>query len=678
MPRRSLLALALTALAVATAPPAPAQPKAPPASPTAAPPQAPTLNPLPPLAARPGAAVELTLTGTNLAGPVALGTSFPAQATFPTDAGNGTDNARLRVRLAVPADAPVGLHTLRLATKDGVSNLRPFCVDDLPQVVPAGSHRTPATAQPLPVPCAAVGQAAPEASDFYRITAKAGQRLTFEVLGRRIGSPIDPILILHDARTGRELPGGLVDDTPGLQTDARLTHTFAQAGDYLIEVRDSTYRGGGEFHYRLRVGDFPCAVTPFPLAVPRGRSASVGFAGPNVAGAGPVAVTAPADPTVEAVTVAPRFGNGPAGWPVTLLFSDHEELTEQEPNNEPAKANRLPVPGGVSGRFQEKGDVDYFVFAAKKGQRYVIAAQTQELLSPAEAYLVLRDAKGAELGKSDPKLPAARIDFAAPADGDYTVSVEHLNYQFGPSEVYRLTVTPAAPAFDVALALDRVGVPPGGAGVLAVAAVTRRGYDGPIELSVAGPKGLSGSVVIPAGPVAPPAAGAAVAFLPVECASDVSPGAYELRVVARPVGGGAATVAGTNGTLSAALNGLPVLPRDLLGRVGVGVIESPPFTLTSKLLTAEAERGKPATVSVKAVRRPGFAEEIALSAAPLPANVAVALKNIPKGADEVQVTLTAAPNAAAPAFPLLLSGSAKVQGRDYVIHAAPVPVTLKK
>src|SRR2546430_895888 len=82
-----------------------------------------------------------------------------------------------------------------------------------------------------------------------------------------------------------------------------------------------------------------------------------------------------------------------SGWPVSLLLSDVDEVMEQEPNNDLAHANRVPVPCGISGRFQEKSDIDCFVFAAKKGQRYLIDAQTQELLSPADVYMVLKDAK---------------------------------------------------------------------------------------------------------------------------------------------------------------------------------------------------------------------------------------------------------------------------------------------
>src|SRR5205814_2318736 len=133
------------------------------------------------------------------------------------------------------------------------------------------------------------------------------------------------------------------NDAPGLQTDARLTYTFKSAGEVLVAVRDVSYRGGGDFHYRLRVGDFPCATTPLPLALRRGSQAQVRFAGPNVEGVAPVEVLAPADSTAESVQVAPRGPTGLYGWPVVLHLSDLEEQLEKEPNNDPKQANRLSV-----------------------------------------------------------------------------------------------------------------------------------------------------------------------------------------------------------------------------------------------------------------------------------------------------------------------------------------------
>src|SRR5262249_53536478 len=159
-------------------------------------------------------------------------------------------------------------------------------------------------------------------------------------------------------KTGREVAHS--NDAPGLQTDPRLTHTFKAAGDYLIEVKDVMNRGGPDFWYRLRIGDFPCATAPLPLAAKRGSKVAGQFTGPTVEGVAPVEVEVPADPNVDTVWVAPKGASGLYGSPVALLVSDLDETVEAEPNDTPDKANRVPVPGAVSGRFQKGNDLDHF------------------------------------------------------------------------------------------------------------------------------------------------------------------------------------------------------------------------------------------------------------------------------------------------------------------------------
>src|SRR5215475_5138271 len=95
-------------------------------------PKAPVLNPVAPLGVQRGTGIDLTLTGSNLASPSGLWLSFPATVTIPTDKNNGKEAGKLLVHLDVPADAPLGFHTMRLATAYGISNFRLFCIDDLP------------------------------------------------------------------------------------------------------------------------------------------------------------------------------------------------------------------------------------------------------------------------------------------------------------------------------------------------------------------------------------------------------------------------------------------------------------------------------------------------------------------------------------------------------------------
>ena len=264
------------------------------------------------MGAKCGSTTELTLTGTNLTDPVGVLLSCPGTVTIPTDNKNGTDAAKLRVKVQLPNDCPIGLFTIRVATKNGVSNFRPFVVDELPIVPEVATNRAKDTAQAINIPAVVTGHTDTEASDYFQFKVNAGQTLTFEVLARRIGSPLDPIVVLHDAKTKRELVALYADDTPGLQSDCRLTHTFKEAGEFLVEVRDTTYRGGADYFYRLRIGDFPGVTTAFPVAVQHGTTSQVGFAGPATADIAPVSIKAPVEPSLAAVYATPKRSGVPA------------------------------------------------------------------------------------------------------------------------------------------------------------------------------------------------------------------------------------------------------------------------------------------------------------------------------------------------------------------------------
>jgi hypothetical protein len=643
-------------------------------------PQAPTLAVTTPLGLQRGSSIELTLTGKNLAEPTGVWTSFPAKVTFPTDNDNGKDKAKLRVHLEVSQDAPIGFHSLRLATARGISNFRMVCIDDLPPVEEADNNRSQAAAQAVPVPCVVVGRVAPELSDYFKIQVQAGQRLTFEVLGRRLGSALDPQLSLYDAQTGRELPGGHSNDAPGLQTDPRLTYTFKEGGDYVLEVRDVMYRGGADYGYRLRIGDFPCATSPLPMAARRGSQRMVHFAGPSVDTVAAVEVAVPNDPTVDTIWLTPKASNGLHGWPVALAVTDLEELLEQEPNNEPAKANRVAVPSAMTGRFLESGDVDTYVFTAKKGQRFTLEAHTHELHSPTEVYMVLKDSKGAQLAALTPAGPP-RLEFTAPADGDFFVTLEHLLYWSGPAETYRLTITPREPGFELALAAERYDIPQGGVTALGLL-LTRRDYSGPIEVSVVSPAGVTGQVTIPAGQPAlankQAAAAQPAAQLFLTAAPDLPLRPYEIRIQGRATIDGKPVVAYASARtpVSQSLANLPYPPRQLHKQVGLAVTEKPPFTLVAKLDQPEGTRGSPIPVTITATRTAGFEEAIALTAIGLPANVTPALKSIPKGQSEAKVQLNAAANAGLGQFTISFSGKGKFQDKEYTVTALPVSLVL--
>jgi hypothetical protein len=131
---------------------------------------------------------------------------------------NGTDPATVTYRLTVPPDAQLGVGAVRLRTGNGVSNVRLMLIDDLPSIARVGTNKSMAAAQVLAPPVAVDGACDPESSDFYKITAASGQRISIEVYARRLGSPLDPIVRLLNS-AGREV--AFSDDEPALRTSTR-------------------------------------------------------------------------------------------------------------------------------------------------------------------------------------------------------------------------------------------------------------------------------------------------------------------------------------------------------------------------------------------------------------------------------------------------------------------------
>jgi hypothetical protein len=630
----------------------------------------------------------MVLTGSNLAEPTRLLTDFPAKITIPAEEKNGQDPAKLKVRLEVPADVPLGYYPLRLATKRGVSNLRLFCVDELPQMTVAQPNQSFESAQQVPVPCVVSGQLAAEAGAYFKITASAGQRVSFEVLGRRLGSPIDPQISIYSTRSKRELAHD--NDAPGCQTDPRLSYVFKEAGDYIVEVKDVLGRGGPDYAYRLRIGDFPLATVPIPMAAKRGSKAKIGFAGPLVEGVATVEVTVPADPAVEVLWVAPKGPSGLSGWPVALALTDMDESVEREPNNEPGQANRIAVPGGITGRFQRADDADFYVFAGKKGQKLMIEAQTLDLYSPTLVYMVLKNAKTkADLAKTNPQSPPPadqRLEFTPSEDGDYLLEVQHLNYSGGPSEAYHLVITPSTPGFDLTLAADRYELPVDGFVPLPLQ-VNRRGFTGPIEVSVHAVPVIHAGETTPRRTPLPQLAGWTTiksgqnsGALLVTASSDAPLGAYAATILAKATVDGKTVVQPINvrGPVTAALSGLPHPPLHLNHEVAFGVREKAPFTLAVRFESPGGVPGIPAQVIISATRAPDAADEIILGAPlGLPPNVpAPKMGNIAKGKNDLKISLDLNPKTPPGEYLLLFSARTKVKDREYAAHALPLPLVV--
>ncbi len=150
-----------------------------------------------------------------------------------------------------------------------------------------------------------------------------------------------------------------------------------------------------------------------------------------------VTVAANVPPGTYDVRLVGRWGvSNPRLFAVSHGLTD---IAEKEPNNDAAQAQEIAVNSAVNGMFDGNGE-DLFRFTAAKGQRVVIDCQAGKLDSPLDPTLTLATADGRPLAASgDYNGRDPLIDFIAPADGDYLITVYDLSYRGG--SPYRLIVS---------------------------------------------------------------------------------------------------------------------------------------------------------------------------------------------------------------------------------------------
>jgi hypothetical protein len=295
---------------------------------------------------------------------------------------------------------------------------------------------------------------------------------------------------------------------------------------------------------------------------------------------------------------------------------------------------------------------------------------TYELNSPAEVLIRILDAKGGEIGRSNPMQQAARVEFTPPADGDYVVACEQLSYVSGPNEIYHLSVQPATGDFSITLALDRGEAPAGGGTAVMATVVRQSGFAGPVELSIAGDEALNGKATLPAGQT--------IGFVPLFVKDGTEPGAYAFRVQGKATIGGKEVVRfGTlTDSVKAALGGMPNPPVELLHQLAVGVVEKPALALELTAEPAKIEKGKAGKIVVEATRGTGADGDIVIAPLFTPPNVTPAVKPLPKGMNKGEIGVTIAAGAAAGPTTLTFRATTKVGGKDVAIIPPSVVINV--
>jgi hypothetical protein len=372
-----------------------------------------------PLGVAAGEAVEVEVVGNDLEGLHSLRFDQPG---LTAEAITGKERW---FRITAAADVPAGTYDVRLVGRFGVSSSKLLAVQHgLSEVLEIEPNND--AAQQVQVNCVVNGTSDGENIDRFRFTAKAGQRIVLDIDAQLLDSMLDgQLLLLNDA--GKQLASS--GDYHG--RDPLIDFVIPADGDYVAVIHDLSYRGG--YPYRLAITDRPHVENVFPRAIQRGQTADVialgrNLGAPQTATVGDtplesvkVSIAAPSPsgsysflnhptdhsvlPTgatfqLEGFQARPAFSTGESLTPVTMLLCDSPVSLESEPSVKEAP-QVLAIPAVVSGRFDERGDADWFEFMPAEDGQIAIEVYAERLAAQADPYFIVVDEQGNRVQEFD-------------------------------------------------------------------------------------------------------------------------------------------------------------------------------------------------------------------------------------------------------------------------------------
>ena len=564
---------------------------------------------------------------------------------------------KVKVKLKATADCKPGLHSVRLVTETGISNLRYFGVSPLPQVQETEPNSDFAKPQPATLNTTINGVVTNEDVDYYVVELTEGQKITCELEGIRLGSEMfDPFVAILDEK---RFEVARSDDAPLLQQDCVCSMKAPRTGKYIIEVRESSFGGNERCQYRLHIGDFPR-----PLAViPSGGRPGEKFEATVVDASGETwkeSIQLPNESgTFEFISqhdgkVAPSSNR--------LRVIDLANTNEVEPDTDPATLTAVDTPTALNGILQANGDVDWFKIKGKKDQQLDFTVYGRRILrSPLDSWLEIHKVGGGRLAANDDAGgPDSVQTFKFPEDGEYLVAVRDQLNEGSPFHAYRIEVAPAEKSLNMTIdELERytsqVLEVPQGSRMAVLLRTNRKNFGGDLGLRMenapAGTELVTASVA------------ANQSFIPmlIRAAADAPIDGSLTSLIGETLPDGA----GVKGNFSQRTmlvrgqNNVDMWGHDT-NRMALAVTKAVPFDIEVIQPQVPLVTNGSATLVVKAKRKEGYKEPIRLRVLYSPGGVSASgSTEIPGDKDQVEVPITANSKPAFGSYPITVLARAK-------------------
>ncbi|MCE2399296.1 PPC domain-containing protein [Candidatus Poribacteria bacterium] len=643
---------------------------------------APQLTSVSPRAAQRGQTIDITLEGKNINENAEIwfskeGITAKIKKKSPAArvrfngsgiSGNIPNNPRLVISFQIAPEAPLGNHQIRLITPNGVSNPQNFIVGDLPEIKEQEPNATPAEANMLELPVTVNGVVASiDDVDMFRFKLKKGARLICDINAQRMGSPLDSYIELFDPNGTEVAKSG---DGNGL--DSFIDFTTEQEGEYTLYLRDIRYQGGGNYLYRLSIGELPYLQSVFPLGGKRGAANNVNVAGTNLGSVNTIQLDISPNATLGIQELRVSTPNGLETNPYPFAIGEFNETNETEPNNALAEENKIGTPITVNGKIEKAEDVDRFSIKVEKGTRFVFEVKAREFRSQLDPLLTIYLHKKGEAEDSieeqalsvndDASGTDAIVAFTFPEAGDYGISVRDLNNAGGADYPYRLTVRPLNPSFRLNVSTDNPRISRGGTLMLTVSAARVDGFNGALRFY---------SPDLPKGFVVSPTilyAGQNQTLLTITAPTDAALGLHPFSIV------GVGAIGGNRIEATAS-------PQEIL----LTVMEAPPFTLSFADVDLNVVHNKSTNFHVIADRRDGFNGPIGLTVQGMPVRITGGKATIPAGKNSAVISLRAGTVERREQFSVVptpgtsyisVSGTANINRESFTESTPAIPLTV--
>lgn len=387
----------------------------------------------------------------------------------------------VKMEIAIAPDARPGPREFRLVTLRGISNPLVFHVGQLPEFtrkpmltdklqvigkehLALRKRADDEIKQRITLPCTVNGQIASGEVNLYVFEARKGQRLVITTEGRQLVPYIadavpgwfQPVLTLYDAR-GKELA---FNDDYRFKPDPVILFEVPQDGEYAFAITDALYRGREDFVYRVTIGAVPFITGIFPLGGRKGALPQIQMEGCNLGSAKLMSPAADAKPGIHLIAV--RDQEGRISNRVPFAVDTLPEVFEEEPNNDPAHAQKVTLPVIINGRINRAEDGDVFHFTGRAGDTVVAEVQARQLDSPLDSLLKISDARGNLVALNDDcealgsglntHHADSYVRVKLTADGIYCVHLGDTHCHGGAEYTYRLRISPPQPDFALRIA----------------------------------------------------------------------------------------------------------------------------------------------------------------------------------------------------------------------------------